>query len=115
MQVKHRIALFSCAVVAAALNGCAHHPQFAGQSVTDPLLRQDVMKNVEMLFAAMTQCRTIDSVSTSIAGISQLPSGAVERANEIWNVTGCGVSKAFTVDLRADAKGETDFSVSAKP
>ncbi|OZY58279.1 hypothetical protein CJF39_17010 [Pseudomonas lundensis] len=111
MQGKHRFAILHCAFAAVALTGCAHNPQFSGQSVTDPVLRQDVMKNVELLFSAMTQCRSIDAVNTSITGIHQLPSGAVERASETWDVTGCGVSKAYTVEMRSDARGETDFSV----
>ena len=114
MQIKHRIAVLGCAFLFAALSGCAHNPQFKGQSVTDPVLRKDVMKSVELLFSAMTQCGSIDTVTTTIAAISQQSSGAIDRATETWDVTGCGTSKSYKVELRSDARGETDYSVSPR-
>lgn len=72
------------------------------------------MKSVKLMFSAMTQCGSIDTVTTTIAAISQQPSGAVDRATETWDVTGCGTSKSYKVELRSDARGETDYSVSPR-
>ncbi len=114
-KTKQHSALFSLVLAGALLAGCASSPQFSGQSVTDPLLRKDVYATVERLFSAMTQCRSISAVDSRIAKIDQSPSGAVQKAEETWRVSGCGTSKAFNVVMRADDKGETDFSVSAQP
>lgn len=111
-RTKQHSALFSLALAGVVLAGCASSPQFSGQSVTDPLLRKDVYATVERLFSAVTQCRSISAVDSRIAKIDQSPSGAVQKAEETWLVSGCGTSKAFNVVMRADDKGETDFSVS---
>ena len=76
-KAKQHVGLFSLLAAAAVLAGCAHSPQFSGQSVTDPLLRKDVYATVQNLFSAMTQCGSIDTVTTTIAAISQQSSGSV--------------------------------------
>lgn len=96
----------------AVLAGCAQNPTFTGQSVTDPQLRQDVMKNVRTLFSVVANCGRISDVKTSISTLDQTPSGAVQKAVERWQVTGCGTSKDFNIQMTADAQGETNFSVS---
>ena len=111
---QHR-ALFSLVLVGVVLAGCASSPQFSGQSVTDPLLRKDVYATVERLFSAVTQCRSISTVHSRITNIDQSPSGAVQKAEETWRVSGCGTTEAYKVVMRADDKGETDFSVSPQP
>ena len=99
---------------AATLTGCAHSPPFSGQSVTDPVLRKDVLVNVQGLFSAMTNCRSISNVDTTIASIEQSPTGSISKAVETWQVSGCGTRKTYKVELKSDARGETDFSVSSK-
>ena len=114
-KTKPHSALFSLVLAGVVLAGCASSPQFSGQSVTDPLLRKDVYATVERLFSAVTQCRSISTVDSRITNIDKSPSGAVQKAEETWRVSGCGTSKAFNVVMRADDKGETDFSVSPQP
>lgn len=111
-KAKQHVGLFSLLAAAAVLAGCAHSPQFSGQSVTDPLLRKDVYATVQNLFSAMTQCRSISEVNSRVESIDQSPAGAVQKATETWQVSGCGNTKSYKVVMRADAKGETDFSVS---
>lgn len=108
---QHR-ALFSLVLAGVVLAGCASSPQFSGQSVTDPLLRKDVYATVERLFSAMTQCHSISAVDSRITHIDKSPSGAIQKAEETWQVSGCGTTEAYKVVMRADDKGETDFSVS---
>jgi len=111
-KTKQHSALISLALAGTILAGCASSPQFSGQSVTDPLLRKDVYATVERLFSAMTQCRSISAVDSRIINIEQSPSGAVQKAEETWRVSGCGTTEAYKVVMRADDKGETNFSVS---
>lgn len=111
-KATQHVGLFSLVIAAAVLAGCAHNPQFSGQSVTDPLLRKDVYATVEQLFSTMTQCHSISKVNASIANIDQSPAGAVQQAVEMWQVSGCGTTQAYKVVMKADAQGETDFSVS---
>ena len=116
MQIKNtcHFALISIVFAAATLTGCAHSPPFSGQSVTDPVLRKDVLANVQGLFSAMTNCRSISNVDTTIASIEQSPTGSISKAVETWQVSGCGTRKTYKVELKSDARGETDFSVSSK-
>ena len=116
MQIKNKcpFALISIVFAAATLTGCAHSPPFSGQSVTDPVLRKDVLVNVQGLFSAMTHCRSISNVDTTIASVEQSPTGSISKAVETWQVSGCGTSKTYKIELRSDARGETDFSVSSK-
>ena len=60
----------------------------------------------------MTQCHSISAVDSRIVNIDKSPSGAIQKAEESWLVSGCGTTEAYKVVMRADDKGETDFSVS---
>ncbi|KQB53594.1 hypothetical protein AQS70_02250 [Pseudomonas endophytica] len=112
IKAKQQGALFSLIFAAAVIAGCASHPQFSGQSVTDPVLRKDVYSSIEQFFSAVTQCRSISAVDASIASLEPSPNGAIQKAVETWQVSGCGTSRTYKVVMTADDKGETDFSIS---
>jgi len=112
IKAKQQGALFSLIFAAAVMAGCASHPQFSGQSVTDPVLRKDVYSSIEQYFSAVTQCRSISAVDASIESVQPSATGATQKAVETWRVSGCGTSRTYKVVMTADDKGETNFSIS---
>lgn len=106
--MNYRISL---SVIAALLmTGCASSLKFTGISVTDQTLRQDVYQKVSMLFEAKNGC-SIENVNSQIIKITKTESGSITAANELWAVSGCNKQESYNIQLRADANGETDFSI----
>lgn len=102
----------TCLVSIALFLGCATAPQFAGNSVTDSTLRNDVVRTVRPLFQINNSCNSIDNVQAKVVNLKKTTAGKIVGANELWTVNGCGKSANYDIRLQADAKGETDFSVS---
>lgn len=99
-------------VLSALFFGCASAPQFSGSSLTDPTLRNDVMKHINLFFKIQESCSSINNVQTKVANLNKSSTGKIISAGELWSVNGCGKSVNYDIRLKSDAKGETDFSVS---
>jgi len=108
--MNYRITIYL--VSSALLFGCVNAPQFYGNSLTDPTLRNDVMKNVNLFFKVQESCSSINNVQTKVANVNKSGTGKIIGADELWTVNGCGKSVNYDIRLKNDAKGETDFSVS---
>lgn len=99
-------------VSSALLFGCVSTPQFSGNSLTDPTLRNDVMRDVSLYFKAQESCSSISNVQSKVVNVNKSATGRIIGAYELWTVNGCGKSINFDIRLKSDAKGETDFSIS---
>lgn len=97
------------ATLGVVLVGCST-PRFSGESVSDPLLRRDVLGTIEML----QQCRRLQQVEPEILGYRLNEAGGLALAQERWQVTGCGRQVGYLVDFRSAAQGGVNFSVRAE-
>ncbi|WP_154067106.1 hypothetical protein [Pseudomonas sp. CC6-YY-74] len=98
-------------IAALLIAGCASAPRYSGSSVTDQVLRQDIYKNVSLLFKAQHSCYNIETINTEITNLVNSESGAIIKANELWKVGGCNKFSSYKVELTADSNGETYYSV----
>ena len=96
-------------ILALSLCGCGS-PRFAGESVSDPVLRRDALRHVEVLH----QCRQLRQVSPEILGFQLDSPGSLAFARERWQVSGCGRRSSYLLDFHKAADGGVDFRVSAE-
>lgn len=107
--MSYRISLPIFAAI--LITGCAITPKFSGNSLTDQLLRHDVSQSVLMLFRAHNAC-DIEAINSQVIETITTQPGHITGANELWVVTGCNKEESYNVQLRSDAQGETDYSIS---
>lgn len=89
-----------------SLSGCGS-PRFAGESVSDPLLRRDALRHVEMLH----QCRQLRHVAPEILGFQPDGPDSLAFARERWQVSGCGRRSSYLLDFHKAADGGVNFRV----
>ena len=108
--------------LALSLSACMVSPDqqkslYTGKSVADPVLKNDVKKQIQEFFPALelSNCRKIDNIETSIVSIDTNAQGAISQVFESWNVSACGTIYKYRISLRPDAAGEVDYSVTFPP
>lgn len=104
--------------VAAVLSACTgiSNSQFQGESLAfggDNILRGDVIRVIQLWEKGAFSCQKIDGVNAKIMDVKR-PLGRVQ-AQEMWTIHACGGTHQYSISLREDARGETDFSVSLIP
>ncbi len=102
-------------------------PVFRGQSISDPILRADLMRDISATFAALNQC-PVEQVQAQIVAVEK---GAqfeackdikqkwhpmcIQSVVEAWQSTGCQHKMDTLITLRPDERGETDYSIQILP
>ena len=112
-----KIAYWWSGILLASLAGCAGLGQVAyhGESTTfggDNILRNDVTRMITVQEGAMN-CRNISRINAKVDRAARRNNRWVVQ--ETWIVHACGKTHRYTVSLREDARGETDFSVGFRP
>jgi hypothetical protein len=93
--------------------------ELTGQTTATPQLKIDVLKALIPMASAITQCKSIESIRTSVV---TLPNDLQTNANgvvikgsptiERWVASGCNKTTAFKVTLTPDGVGGNYFNVS---
>ncbi len=87
--------------------------QFTGKTLTDNILRADVMREIRKAERYTYNCSDIlNNVHAEVKNIKKTgnPNQPV-IVDELWLVTTCGNKHYYPINLRSDARGETDFSI----
>lgn len=90
--------------------------QFSGESATyggDNILRDDVFAEIQRIEQLTQQCQKITAVNSQIIQAQQIDS--LWQVQELWTISACGNSRDYPLELRQDAKGETDFTIRVTP
>lgn len=86
---------------------------FSGESATfggDNVLRNDVLAMVRQFERYTFGCRRMSAVASEI--IAKRKVRGRWQFDEEWRISACGTVRRYSVLLREDAQGETDFMVS---
>ncbi len=98
-------------ILAAVLAGCVGSPKipFEGNTSADRQLSRDVYERVAF-YTEVQDCDEIEKVKIEII---EYPRGKVgeRRAEERWEVIGCGKRYPFEIIFTDDGEGGTYFSV----
>lgn len=87
--------------------------KFSGESATfggNNILRNDVFELIKKWERSAFSCNAIESVHAKIDDLKRVEGRL--RVLETWTVNACGKSHDYRINMREDARGETDFGVS---
>lgn len=95
-----------------SLQACLATTQFNGKSATfggDNILRNDVMNSIRQYERSVSNCNEIEKVNSQIIEAKKV--NGLMVVDEVWELTACGVESSYTVNLREDERGETDYRI----
>ncbi len=109
MKLKILIATLSLIII----GGCVSSNKFIGNTVADDLLRSDILADIRKAERYTYNCRDISgNIYTEVKNIQKTgnPNQPI-IADEVWRITACGKTHYYPINMRSDAKGETDYTV----
>lgn len=108
----------SVCLLALTLAACASGPSFHGDTVAGSQLRNDASAIVIGATMAQTNCRSVDSISTSVVSVPDAivadPTGHIVGGGDVvehWVASACGQTAAFVVTFTPDGQGGTFMSI----
>lgn len=87
--------------------------KFSGESATfggNNILRNDVYELIRKWERSVFSCNTIERIHAQTDDLKRVEGRL--QVLETWTVSACGQTHNYRINMREDARGETDFSVS---